>query len=182
MHAAYLKRTNARGASACRDGRICVCACGRVSRRRRALTRAESNNSREYVRPRYESLDTTERSFPPRVTHARACERTRAYNRVKFDNKAGKLWTECLPRVDNTEGSYVPFIFPETYFDEYQFANIGSVGYLSLLPRRACFFRLLEKFFNCSRNATKFLRHALQFQWNPCKWNILINIPRRFSI
>lgn len=79
-----------------------MCACGRVSRRRRALTRAESNNSREYVRPRYESLDTTERSFPPRVTHARACERTRAYNRVKFDNKAGKLWTECLPRVDNT--------------------------------------------------------------------------------
>lgn len=121
--------------------------------------------------------------FPSRVTHARACERTRAYNRVKFDNKAGKLWTECLPRVDNTEGSYVPFIFPETYFHEYrQFANIGNVGYLSLLPRRACFFRLLEKFFNCSRNATKFLRHALQFQWNPCKWNILINIPRRFSI
>lgn len=155
-----------------------MCACGRVSRRRRALTRAESNNSREYVRPRYESLDTSVLSL---TRDSRSC--MRAYNRVKFDNKAGKLWTECLPRVDNTEGSYVPFIFPETYFHEYrQFANIGSVGYLSLLPRRACFFRLWEKFFNCSRNATKFLRHALQFQWNPCKWNILINIPRRFSI
>lgn len=78
LHAAYLKRTNARGASACRDGRICVCACGRVSRRRRALTRAESNNSREYVRPRYESLDTSVLSL---TRDSRSC--MRAYARVQ---------------------------------------------------------------------------------------------------
>lgn len=125
-----------------------MCACGRVSRRRRALTRAESNNSREYVRPRYESLDTTERSFPPRVTHARACERTRAYNRVKFDNKAGKLWTECLPRVDNTEGSYVPFVFPETYFHEYrQFANImEALGIFRCFRAELVFFDFWKNF------------------------------------
>lgn len=123
-------------------------------------------------------------------------EYTRAYTRVKFNNKAGKLWMECLPRVDNTYRelrttfhSFFPNLTFETYFhDLLIFANLLILyRQEAYLPWNVVFVPqfFLEKFFNCSPNGTKYRneissRHALQFRWNPWKWNILINIPRKF--
>lgn len=123
-------------------------------------------------------------------------EYTRAYTRVKFNNKAGKLWMECLPRVDNTYRelrttfhSFFPNLTFETYFhDLLIFANLLILyRQEAYLPWNVVFVPqfFLEKFFDCSPNGTKYRneissRHALQFRWNPWKWNILINIPRKF--